>query len=228
MVTYLSTYIWSSSTNYLRSASQLLTLRSIRSLHLRSPVSKAHTARPGLQGLSRWLNTTERLEDDCSLLRVITQVRKDHNIAQYLPSVIRVIQDIYSDVWWEFKVWFLGESEILPARLQLKGIYAELSRRKRSMLWIFLSRIYMPRDIILDCVPLAGSLATAPLSWPTLEGWRWSLYKLETTGVETKLKLDRKCIDSFRCMGALNLGTPLPTSKKKALCKEAVWNWRSV
>ena len=99
MVTYLSTYIWSGSTNYLRSASQLLTLRSIRSLHLRSPVSKARTARPGLQGLSRWLNTTEHLEDDCSLLRVITQVRKDHNIAQYLPSVIRVIQEIYSDVW---------------------------------------------------------------------------------------------------------------------------------
>lgn len=145
MVTYLSTYIWSGSTNYLWSASQLLTLRSIRSLHLRSPVSKAHTARPGLQGLSPWLNTTERLEDDCSLLREITQVQKDHKIAQYLPSVIQVIQDIYSDVWWEFKVWFLGESEILPARLQLKGIYAELSRRKRSMLWIFLSRIYAKR-----------------------------------------------------------------------------------
>lgn len=39
--------------------------------------------------------------------------------------------------------------------------------------------LYMPRDIILDWVPLAGSLATAPLSWPTLERWRWSLYELE-------------------------------------------------
>ena len=173
MVTYLSTYIWSGSTNYLRSASQLLTLRSIRSLHLRSPVSKAHTARPGLQGLSRWLNTTERLEDDCSLLREITQVQKDHSIAQYLPSVIRVIQEIYSDVWWEFKVWFLGESEILPARLQLKGIYAELSRRKKSMLWIFLSHYICQEILSLTAYPLLGAWLQhlwADLPWKAGDG----------------------------------------------------------
>ena len=61
-------------------------------------------------------------------------------------------------------MWFLGESEILPARLQLKGIYAELSRRKEKHALNISLPLYMPRDIILDCVPLAGSLATAPLS----------------------------------------------------------------
>ena len=85
--------------------------------------------------------------------------------------------------------------------------------------------LYMPRDIILDWVSLAGSLATAPLSWPTLECWRWSLYELEMTGVETRLKLDRKRINRFRCMGTRHLGTPTPSSKNKSLWKEAFWNW---
>ena len=75
---------------------------------------------------------------------------QDHNIRQYLPNIIQVIREIYSDVQWELKIWFLGEGEIYLQDYTWKGSkYAELSWRKRRMLQIFLSR-YIRLEISLD------------------------------------------------------------------------------